>query len=108
MKKPLIAVMMFVLLLVPTGASALSSFRCGTKLVQRGDTRARVLHRCGEPDDKFIKSVDRVRVRGWRGFVERESLIEEWLYNRGSKRFLYRLFFKGGVLVDIRTDDYGW
>jgi hypothetical protein len=70
-----------------------SSFRCGTEVVQLGDSNFRVLAECGPP-------------------TEKENLggepLEIWLYNRGSTDFMYRLRFREGSLVEIIRGDRGF
>ena len=70
-----------------------SSFRCGTHVVQLGESNVRVLTECGPP-------------------AQKENLggepLEIWVYNRGSTDFLYRLKFREGSLVEIIRGDRGF
>ena len=70
-----------------------SSFRCGTHVVQLGDSTSRVLAECGPP-------------------MQKENLggepLEIWVYNRGSTDFIYRLKFREGSLVEIIRGDRGF
>jgi hypothetical protein len=70
-----------------------SSFRCGTHVVQLGDSNIKVLTGCGPP-------------------TEKENLggepLEIWVYNRGSTDFMYRLKFREGSLIEIIRGDRGF
>ena len=70
-----------------------SSFRCGTGVIQLGESNDRVLAECGPP-------------------TEKENLggepLEIWVYNRGSTDFMYRLKFREGSLEQIIRGDRGF
>ena len=36
------------------------------------------------------------------------QLVEDWSYNFGPNRFVYRLRFRQGVLLEIQTGGYGY
>ncbi|RME32534.1 MAG: DUF2845 domain-containing protein [Gammaproteobacteria bacterium] len=69
--------------------AAASSLRCGNLLVLVGDSKYRVLDRCGEPDH-------RERISG-----DLERPVEEWVYHRGPQRFTRILTFEGSTLIRI-------
>jgi hypothetical protein len=115
---------MFFLLLVLSDIS-IAGLRCGTKLVHVGDTKAEVMHKCGEPS--FVESWEEEhiqrdynyvpifrthtgRYRWYREpFLIKELIrIEEWTYNFGSTRFMRYLRFENGVLKDMTVGDYGY
>jgi hypothetical protein len=100
-----------------------SGFRCGTWVISRGDTKYEVLAKCGEPD--FVELWESVRIRRdySRGrlyeddfgrhyeqpFYTREyTVIEEWTYNFGPRKFIRYLRFENGILRRIITGDYGY
>jgi hypothetical protein len=70
-----------------------SSFRCGTGVIQLGDSNYRVLTECGPPAEKENL-----------GFGD----LEIWLYNRGTTDFMYRLKFQEGSVVEIIRGDRGF
>ena len=70
-----------------------SSFRCGTGVIQLGDSNDRVLAECGPPTEKENLGGE---------------LIEIWIYNRGSTDFRYRLKFREGSLEQIIRGDRGF
>ena len=90
------------------------AFRCGDKLVEEGDTRAEVRARCGEPVEITYGSILRAPVYWWHGQPIRvgsdpvEVPVEIWLYNFGPNRFMRRLRFEDGELVEIETLGYGY
>ncbi len=69
--------------------AAASSMRCGNRLVLPGDSKYRVLQRCGEPEYR-----ERIS-----GYLERP--MEQWFYYRGPQHFSRILTFDGNTLVRI-------
>jgi hypothetical protein len=70
-----------------------SSFRCGTGVIQLGDSNYRVLTECGPSTEKEDL-----------GFGD----LQIWLYNRGPTDFMYRLKFQAGSVVEIIRGDRGF
>ena len=112
-------------LLLALSDVSIAGLRCGTKLVHEGDTKAVVIHKCGEPS--FVESWEEEHIRRdynyvpifstrtgryrWyrEPFVGKEIIrIEEWTYNFGSTRFIRYLRFENGVLKDMTVGDYGY
>lgn len=114
------------------------SFRCDKRIVSIGDRKLEVFKKCGEPalrdrwkekqtkishrkgkDRNLSKnkgifhnpdrehSVKKKRKRKFKKNVVSVD-IEEWMYNLGSRSFLYFLRFENGSLVEIGTGDYGY
>ena len=96
------------------------AFRCGTKVVSRGDHKAYVEHICGPPTSvearvvyEFLHGGHRYshkphgRLHGgpYAGLHELQIpiLIEEWIYNFGPQRLMLWLLFEDGVLLRVRT-----
>ena len=92
------------------------AFRCGTKLVSEGDTRAQVASKCGEPTDVVtMASVFRRPVvygQGGRPYYVGENFVEvpveSWIYNLGPNKLMRRLRFEGGLVTEIETLGYGY
>jgi len=101
------------------------AFRCGTELVDEGDTKYEVMHKCGEPDHIESWEEDRIqRDFGLRReydnrtgqynwyrapFLVKEKVkIEEWTYNPGPTEFIRYLRFENGILTNIATGDKGF
>jgi hypothetical protein len=82
------------LFLVLIATSAVSGLRCGTKLVNVGDTKLEVLAKCGEPDLKEIIKKNGV-------------IVEKWHYDCGTREFIRIFTFALGELQVIETGDYG-
>ena len=115
-----LSVLLVLVLLLPETAAA---FRCGTKLVKDGMHEAEVIAICGEPTTVrrlgyAIRSVD-IRDRrhsspGWTmsrgGYYSYpvEVMVTEYVYNLGPRKFMRRLLFEGGILVQIETLGYGY
>jgi len=83
------------------------AFYCGNKLVSEGDSAAEVLLKCGKPTrkevnwEKIIKGADTDREHRF------DVTVEDWFYNFGPQRWLYKLTFRNGSLVHIETLGYG-
>jgi len=76
--------------------SMANTMRCGNLLIETGDSKVKVLTRCGEPLLKEIIS----------GSVGSSSpKIEEWTYDMGPGQFLRILTFKGSTLIKIELGD---
>jgi len=76
------------------------SFRCGSRVVSTGDSKADVIVKCGPPDYSEVVSFS----------VSETSVtkIEAFYYNCGEGRFVHVLTFKGSILVGIKpTGGYG-
>jgi len=113
------AFILFVILLLAFGPAEADGFRCGTKLVKIGDTKAEVLSKCGEPDHIEVWEVERVKK-----YYDRPELphrphrkpyaskvhvtVEEWLYNLGRHKFMRFLRFENGRLKHIEIGDRGF
>ncbi len=107
--------MLFMLL---TGAFSIyaDGMRCGTKLIDIGDTKADVLMRCGEPMLKEVlnsestgkfrsesytqsgENTDRGEIRLYNKITE---IDEQWTYNLGWGKFLRLVIFHGGRVDSI-------
>jgi hypothetical protein len=83
-------------------------FYCGEKIVAPGDSRSDVLAVCGEPAWREMRD-DGVTVTYLPdGTPVNFTTTEEWVYNFGSRRFLYVLRFQGDRLAVIETGGYGY
>lgn len=75
-----------------------SVFRCGSNIVEKGDSMGTVQMKCGEPMTKNA-------ITSGSGTAVRQ---EVWYYNCGDGNFNYMLTFWGTTLEDIkRTDERG-
>ncbi len=94
-----------------------SSMRCnfqgGSKLIKKGDSKLKVLSRCGEPDLSEVSQVNtfgqfqsrsRYKPGGFTtrgGFGATTVEVEKWHYNCGGGQFNRTLVFVGGTLASI-------
>jgi hypothetical protein len=100
MKKVLIMLLMavvlsavIVLMEVPAPADMVTSAKCGTKIVQVGDTKDQVLAKCGQPD-----TISPGRRGGG----------DVWYYNPGSGKFTGIARFTGSKLTSIELGGRGY
>jgi hypothetical protein len=95
------------------------AFRCGDEIVGTGDSKAKVLIRCGKPTHKEKVGVKKsTRTKGQKHGAEDNQYVydtkrstsksvEKWSYNCGKDDFIYVLTFEGGVVVKEDTDGRG-
>jgi hypothetical protein len=82
------------------------TFRCGSKLIQVGDTAGKVLDRCGEPGNKQVvtEPVRAVNAAGYAFPTGATTTYEIWRYDRGSRAFPAILRIEGGVVKKIEYE----
>ncbi len=114
------------LLLLFAASEPALALRCGSKLVNDGDHKAKVLKHCGEPVAIEVRRI----VRG--GLLHRhadqrasgiarpresllahqpvyvEVIIEEWTYNFGPRKLMRVISFENGLVRGIRQLGYGY
>lgn len=95
------------------------AFRCGDEIVGTGDSRGKVLIKCGKPTHKEKVSVKKsTRTKVQKRVAEDKRVVyetrpatakavEKWSYNCGKDDFIYVLTFEGGVVVKEDTDGRG-
>jgi hypothetical protein len=117
--------MSVILATIPLISEAFDTFRCGTKIISKGDRKYDVLMKCGEPTYASTRYEKRIRRDLFKDlfppaeqresekyreplFVEEFVEVEEWVYNLGSTHFIRYLTFENGILVELETGDYGY
>jgi hypothetical protein len=105
-----LAIACSVLALAATPAHA---FRCGTRLISRGDHADKVLHFCGAPVSVQTRLAERSFVddRGLTYFfpgLVQEVVIEEWTYNLGPHQFMRVVRLENGFVAEIKQLGYGY
>ena len=98
-------------LLLASAASPAHAFRCGSRLIARGDHADKILRYCGEP----------VAVRSWlkeRNYVmesgvelrgaREEVVVEEWTYNLGPRSLMRVVRLENGYVEEIKHLGYGY
>lgn len=110
-----VVVLLMALVLTVSASAAYGfggAFRCGSGLIYVGDTKAKVLRCCGEPDlvDTEGAVTNEVSRRAGNKKYTRSTtrVVESWTYNRGPSQFIRILVFSGSRLVSIGEGDYGW
>jgi len=101
-------------LVLSVDASSAQAMRCGTRLVREGSTPSQVRAYCGDPDDVITTTETRQRTvyRNFAGTVVADTIsvevqVQQWVYNLGPQRFMRRLIFENGLLVDIEQLERG-
>lgn len=125
LKKPVHTLSLCLLILalcLPLDAWAM---RCGTALINKGDSQAKVLAKCGEPVTRSsryaLRSGTYVKESGlevdgadgtesgrYYAYGRSEVLVEEWVYNFGPNQFMRQVTFANGIVEDVKTLGYGY
>jgi hypothetical protein len=96
--------------------------RCGTQLISKGDSQAKVKKYCGEPASKSFRNALRrgsYPKRGPNGeWIENEKnylffghtdvLVEDWVYNFGPNMFMRKIRFTNGIVESVDTLQRGY
>lgn len=80
------------------------SFRCGTDVLLLGDSKYKVLAKCGTPYAKEYVGTNYLFGQPAGEFRD----IEQWTYNRGPTDFIYQLKFQSGTLYEIYREGRGF
>lgn len=97
------------LLLIAAAAPA-HAFRCGSRIITRGDPAEKVLQYCGEPVavTKRLKQRSYFMESGVRvpGALE-EVVVEEWTYNLGPRLLMRVVLLENGYVEEVKHLGYG-
>ncbi len=103
-----VAVTTALVLLVAAPAHA---FRCGTRIITRGDSVEKILRFCGEPTSTQTRLSQRAYVdrfgRVFPTLVE-DLVIEEWTFNLGPHQLIRVVRLENGVVAKIKHLGYGF
>ena len=111
---PIIALAAFLTVAPIQGSLASEAMRCGSKIIDDGDTTAEVRAKCGEPSSISKRTILRRPVyyrHGQRysyGTEMVEVPVEYWTYNFGPSKLMRRIRFVDGLVEEIETLDYGY
>ena len=98
-------------LLLLAAAAPAHAFRCGTRIITRGDHAEKMLRFCGEPASVQTRLQTRGYVsdlgRVFPGIVE-EVVIEEWTYNLGPHQLIKVVRLENGFVTEIKQLGYGY
>ena len=98
------------LLLIGAAAPA-HAFRCGTRIITRGDHAEKILKFCGEPSSVQTRFQTRAYVnqlgRVYPGVVE-EVVVEEWTFNLGPRQLIRVVRLENGFVEEIKSLGYGY
>jgi len=91
----------------------MKTMRCGNSLIEIGIEAYYLLEKCGEPEYRYVTSIDRDsieledRINGGSVELETESarVVETWVYKFRRGRLTRILTVSGGILTDIRVSD---
>lgn len=120
MKRHLIIAAAVLVLISATGTGA-QAFRCGSRLVEIGDSKWDLLNRCGQPawveewmEKRWQPYYSEPFSSGRRFYVSPPVFsefvyvtVQQWFYNFGPTQFTRILTFENNRLTRIETGDYG-
>lgn len=98
-------------LLLLAAVAPAHAFRCGTRIITRGDHAEKILKFCGEP----VSVQTRLQTRGYvselgrvfPGVVE-EIVVEEWTFNLGPHQLMRLVRLENGFVTEIKHLGYGY
>ncbi len=86
-------------------AAQADTLRCGSKLIQQGDTAGKVLERCGEPTNKQVITEPVRAATALGGTMQTGTYTYEiWRYARGNGKFPALLRIEGGVVKRLEYE----
>jgi hypothetical protein len=98
-------------LLALAAAAPAHAFRCGSRIITRGDHADKILRYCGEPASVQTRIVQMPQVtedwRVYRGSIE-EVLVEEWVFNLGPYQLMRMVRLENGFVAEVRSLGYGY
>ena len=77
---------------------------CSTGIIDPGDSEARVLALCGQPDaaSQWVETIP--AGDDYEGYVTADQIpMAEWDYQNGPDQFVYRIIFQNGIVQEIRN-----
>jgi hypothetical protein len=87
------------------------AFRCGTRIITRGDLAEKILRFCGEPTSVQTRLSQRTYVdrlgRVLPTLLE-DLVIEEWTFNLGPHHLIRVVRLENGVVAEIKYLGYGF
>ena len=105
-KLPIVIATLLLLAVAPAHA-----FRCGTRIITRGDHADKILRFCGVPASVQTRLSQRAYVadfgRVLPGLVE-DVVIEEWTYNLGPHQLIRVVRLENGYVAEIKNLGYGY
>ena len=93
--------------------AAADSFRCGSMLVNDGDSASELLSKCGRPKQVTSRSVMRAPVVWYGSTMVRvpgemmETKVETWVYDFGPHKLMQQVEVEGGIVTSVRSLGYG-
>lgn len=100
-----------VALLALAAAAPAHAFRCGSRIITRGDHADKILRYCGEPVSVQSRVVQMPYVTEhwlrYRGSIE-EVVVEEWVYNLGPRHLMRAVRLENGFVAEIKSLGYGY
>lgn len=94
-------------------ASPTFALRCGSNIVNKGDSALKLIKHCGEPtavdqlENRFPVEIYDARLGRYVRSYDIEP-YEVWTYNFGRQRFITRVTVKKGIVQKIETGGYGY
>ena len=115
-------VLVIIFLIILLDIAKADTMYCGNNLISDGDSKAKVILRCGEPFYKTTAEAQSSIQSQTLGQIQQQNKntydygsntssrlsdvsIEKWYYNLGAGQFIHILTFKGDICIKIETGD---
>ena len=98
-------------LLLVTAAAPAHAFRCGSRIITRGDHADKILRYCGESVAVQTRLKQRPYFMGSGIFVPgaiEEVVVEEWTYNLGPRQLMRVVLLENGYVEEVKLLGYGY
>ena len=116
LQRVLLLLSLLPVLLFHNTVTAEKTLRCQNRLVYLGDTKAKVLDKCGDPDqldqweedhNSYISQIYDYEKERYIApkLIKGPILMERWTYNMGSNKFIRHLHFQNAELTKIEMDE---
>jgi len=101
------------ILSIPLFANPMTSLRCGSRLVEPGNSTAKIINYCGQPAsvERYenrvpVETVDQASGRTITTFESRPYQV--WIYNFGPSRLVTKVRVRNNVIESMESAGYGW
>lgn len=102
---------MLAVALTLVAVSPAHAFRCGTRIITRGDHADKILKFCGEPVSVQTRLTQRgfmTRYGQYYPHLIEEVVVEEWTYNFGPHQLMRIVKIENGFVADVKYLGYGY
>lgn len=105
--------LLLIVVSIPLLAGPMSNLRCGSRLVEPGNSTSKLINFCGQPtsveskEDRIpVETVDQASGRTISTIETRPYQV--WIYNFGPSRLVTRVTVRNNMVESMESAGYGW